>query len=155
MDLRFRYPKLLTFHADSAWDGKTGGTATMSQGRKIAFDAPETFGGMGKGICPDELFVSAILGCLNNTFLDFQRAFDIQLVLLNLQGKATVGFDGRGYIIKDITVSGEIVVEKGEMKIGERCLELMKEYCHLTRTIKNCIPVQFNIAVSEGEDTVR
>ena len=96
MHLEFRYPKLITFDAESVWDGKTGGTATISHGRKIIFDTPETFGGFGQGMCPDELFVSAILGCLNNTFLDFQRRFDIELVLMHLQGKATVKFDGTG-----------------------------------------------------------
>jgi organic hydroperoxide reductase OsmC/OhrA len=109
MRLKFKYPKLITFEAESVWDGKTGGRATISEGRKINFDTPETFGGMGQGMCPDELFVSAILGCLNNTFLDFQRRFQIQLVSMNLKGKATVEFDGIGYVITGITVYGEIV----------------------------------------------
>ena len=149
MDLKFRHPKMLTFDAESVWDGKTGGTATISHGRKINFDTPETFGGMGQGMCPDELFVSAILGCLNNTFLDFQRRFDIELVLMHLQGKASVKFDGTGYVITAITISGKIVVEEGELRTGKRCLELMKEHCHLTRTIKDCIPFHFDISVSE------
>lgn len=149
MHLKWRYPKLMTFDAESAWDGKTGGTATISEGQKIIFDTPETFGGLGQGMCPDELFVSSILGCLNNTFLDFQRRFDFQLVSMKLQGKATVKFDGTGYAVTGVTISGQIVVEKGELGIGKRCLELMKVYCHLTRTLQNCIPFQFDISVSE------
>lgn len=151
MRLKFRYPKLITFEAESVWDGKTGGRATISEGRKINFDTPETFGGMGQGMCPDELFVSAILGCLNNTFLDFQRRFQIQLVSMNLKGKAALEFDGTGYVITGITVYGEIVVEEGELRTGKRCVELMEKYCHLTRSIRNCIPIQFDVSVREGK----
>jgi organic hydroperoxide reductase OsmC/OhrA len=149
MDLKLKYPKLINFDAESVWDGKTGGTATISQGQEIHFDTPETFDGLGQGMCPDELFISAILGCMNNTFLDFQRRFEIQLVSLDLQGKATVEFDGAGYVITGITISGQIVVVEGELRTGKRCLELMKEYCHLTRSIKNCIPIQFDVSLSE------
>jgi organic hydroperoxide reductase OsmC/OhrA len=150
MRLKFRYPKLITFDSESVWDGKTGGSATISEGQQIHFDTPETFGGMGQGLCPDELFVSAILGCLNNTFLDFQRRFQIQLVSMNLKGKATVEFDGTGYVITGIAVDGQIVVEEGELRTGKRCVELMEKYCHLTRSIKNCIPIQFDVSHSIG-----
>ena len=108
MDLKLKYPKLINFEAESVWDGKTGGTATISQDQTIHLDTPETFGGLGQGMCPDELFVSALLGCLNNTFLDFQRRFEIQLVSLDLQGKTTVEFDGAGYLVSGITISGRI-----------------------------------------------
>ena len=153
MRLKSIYPKLITFDAESVWNGKTGGTATISEGHEIIFDTSQTFGGMGQGVCPDELFITAILGCLNNTFLDFQRRFDIQLVLVNLQGKATVEFHETGYLITGITISGKIVVEEGELRTGKRCLELMKEYCHLTRSIQNCIPIQFDVTVSEEKST--
>lgn len=149
MHLKFRYPKLITFGAECAWDGKTGGQATIGEGRKIHFDTPETFGGMGQGMCPDELFVSAILGCLNNTFLDVQSRFQIRLVSMNLKGKATVEFDGTGYVITRITVHGQIVVEEGELRTGKRCVELMEKYCHLTRSMSKCIPIQFDVSVRE------
>ena len=147
MHLTLKYPKHDTFEAESVWDGKTGGTAATGQGRKIVFDTPETYGGMGQGLCPDELFVSAILGCLNNTFLDFQRRFEIRVVSMKLQGKAAVKFDGKGYIITGVMISGQVVVEEDELETGKRCVELMKEYCHLTRTIKDFIPLQFDISV--------
>ncbi len=149
MPVKSKYPEQLEYHAQSTWDGKTGGTTTISDDRQIVYDTPTTYGGRGMGICPDEIFVSAVLGCLNNTFLDFQRRFELKLVSLDLKGKATAKFDGEGYTITGISISGEVVVGKDELETGERCIELMKEYCHLTRTIKTCIPIEYDFSIIE------
>jgi uncharacterized OsmC-like protein len=149
MRLKSKYPEKLEYHSSSVWDGHTGGTATVKNDRKIIFDTPETYGGRGEGICPDEIFVTAILGCLSNTFLDFQRKFEMDLKQLSLKGKATVIFDGNGYKITRVTVSGEVIVGEDEIGTGKRCVELMQEYCHLSRTIKDCIPFEYDISVRE------
>lgn len=149
MRLKPKYPEKTEYHSSSEWDGRTGGTATDSSGRKIVYDTPETFGGRGDGACPDEMFMSAILGCLNNTFLDFQRRFDMELKSLALQGIATAVFDGEGYLVTDVRISGEVIVGENELELGKRCLDLMKEYCHLTRTLKNCLSVEFDISIRE------
>lgn len=122
---------------------------TTSDDRTIVYDTPTTYGGRGEGVCPDELFVSAILGCLNNTFLDFQRRFEMVLISFTLDGTATAIFDGNGYKITGVTVSGEVVVGEDELETGQRCVELMEEYCHISRTIKDCIPFEFNVTVRE------
>ena len=149
MRLKSKYPEKLEYRASSVWDGQTGGTATVSGGHQIEYGTPTIFGGHGKGACPDELFVSSILGCLNNTFLDFQRKFEMVLKTFTLSGVATAIFDGQGYQITGMIVSGEVAVGEDELETGERCVELMKEYCHLTRTIKTCIPIEYNISVHE------
>jgi organic hydroperoxide reductase OsmC/OhrA len=150
MRLKSRYPELIEYHAQSDWDGKTGGTVTMTDDRQIVYDTPTTYGGRGEGVCPDEIFVSAVLGCLNNTFLDFQQRFEMELVSFKLKGKAAVRFDGEGYTITGVTISGEVVVGKDEHETGQRCVELMKQYCHLTRSIKACIPLEYDISVRES-----
>ncbi|MHA2360173.1 MAG: OsmC family protein [Candidatus Thorarchaeota archaeon] len=150
MRVKSKYPERMEHHAESVWDGKTGGLITATEDRQIVYDTPKTYGGRDEGICPDEIFVSAVLGCLNNTFLDFQRRFEMELVSLTLKGKATAKFDGEGYTIINISVSGEIVVGEDEKETGVRCVELMKEYCHLTRTIKACIPIDYDVSVREG-----
>jgi uncharacterized OsmC-like protein len=148
--VKSRYPEKIEYHASTEWDGKTGGTATTTGDRTIVFDTPKTYGGRGEGVCPDELFVSSVLGCLNNTFLDFQRRFEMELVSLQLSGSATAIFDGTGYRITGVSVSGEVVVGEDELEVGERCVELMIEYCHLTRTIKDCIPFEYDVSVKEA-----
>jgi organic hydroperoxide reductase OsmC/OhrA len=149
MPVKSRYPEKIEYTAESMWDGKTGGVATTSDNHKVTYDTPKTYGGRGQGVCPDELFVSAILGCLNNTFLDFQRRFEMSLIDMNLKGSATAVFDGSGYKITGVSVTGTVVVDEDELETGERCVQLMKEYCHLTRSIQECIPVQFDVSVSE------
>lgn len=149
MKLKSKYPEQMEYHASSVWDGRTGGTATVSNNHKIVYGTPKIFGGHGEGACPDELFVSSILGCLNNTFLDFQRKFEMDLKALSFKGLATAIFDGEGYTITGVTVSGEVIVGEDELETGMRCVELMKEYCHLTRTIKNSIPFEYDISVRE------
>ena len=150
MRLKTRYPEVIVYKAKSDWDGKTGGTATVSEGRTMVFDTPETYGGDGNGICPDEMFVSAVLGCLNNTFLDFQRRFELELVSMHLEGTATAKFDDEGYQITQVEVSGEIVVGADELETGKRCAVLMTKFCHLTRSIKDCIPITYAVNVREA-----
>lgn len=149
MPIKSKYPTKIEYRSTSDWDGKTGGIATVSNNCKVAYDTPETYGGRGDGICPDELFVSAILGCLNNTFLDFQRRFELALKKLTLSGIATALFDGTGYKIVGIDISGEVIVGEDELETGKRCVELMKEYCHITRTIKDRLPFKYDISIRE------
>jgi organic hydroperoxide reductase OsmC/OhrA len=149
MKLRPKYPKSLEYTARSSWDGLTGCTAYVTDNRKVVIDTPSTYGGKGDGICPDELFVASVLGCLNNTFLDFQRRFEMQLVAIDLSGKAIGEFDGEGYKITGVSIWGEIVVGEDELEAGERCLHLMKKFCHLTRTINGCIPIDYDVSVRE------
>jgi len=149
MRLKSKYPETMEYRSSSEWDGETGGIATVSNDHKIVYGTPKIFGGQGKGSCPDELFVSAVLGCLNNTFLDFQRKFEMELKIFTLKGVTTALFDGEKYKITGMLVSGEVIVGEDELETGERCVELMKEYCHLTRTIKDCLPIHYDISVRE------
>ena len=150
MSVHSRYPEQIVYRAKTKWDGQTGGTATSNEGHEIIFDTPKTYGGYGNGICPDEMFVSSILGCLQNTFLDFQRRFDLELVSFELDGTATSVFDKEGYSLTGLKVTGSVVVSKDEFDIGERCIALMKKFCHITRTIKDCLPVEYDISLSES-----
>jgi organic hydroperoxide reductase OsmC/OhrA len=149
MRVKSKYPESVEYQAESVWDGKTGGIITASDDRQIVYDTPKTYAGRGEGICPDEIFVSAVLGCLNNTFIDFQRRFEMELVSFKLSGKATVLFDGEGYKITGFSVTGDVVVGEDELETGQRCVELMKQYCHLTRTVIDCIPFEYDISVHE------
>lgn len=150
MRVKSRYPETIEYQADSVWDGKTGCKTTTSEGRSVVFDTPTAYGGAGDGFCPDEIFVSAVLACLNNTFLDFQRKFEMELMSLKLTGKASVNFDNEGYRIMGIAVSGEVIVGEDELETGERCVELMKKFCHLTRSFSDSIPVTLDVNVREA-----
>ena len=118
----------------------------------MVLDTPKTYGGQGQGLCPDELFVTSVVGCLNNTFLDFQRRFKLELVSLQLEAKASVDFDSEGYRITHVKVTGEVVVAPDELDVAERCVELMKKYCHIYRTMSKCVPFAFDISIREIQE---
>ncbi|MHA1772291.1 MAG: OsmC family protein [Candidatus Thorarchaeota archaeon] len=149
MRLKTKYPEFQQYRSQTDWDGATGAIATTGDGHTLKLDTPTIYGGHGNGLCPDETFTTAVLGCLNDTFLDFQRRFEMELISLHLEGTTDVKFDGQGYMITGIKVKGEIVVGQDELDVGKRCAELMTEYCHLYRTIKDCIPFEFDISVRE------
>ncbi len=151
MPLKTKFPEHMRYECESNWDGKTGGIAKTSHERSIVYDTPHIYGGQGAGICPDEMFVAAVLACLNNTFLDFQRRFELDLRSFHLRGVADSYFREGGYKITEISVTGEVIVGRGELDTGRRCVELMKEYCHLTRSIEDCIPVKVEVSVRETD----
>lgn len=148
MRKKARYPEEMEYIATSKWDGKTGGIAGLRES-ELVFDTPKTYGGRGQGLCPYRLFIAGVLGCLNNTFLDVKRRSDLDLISFDLKGKVTVKFDGDGYSITDFQISGEVVVADGEIEFGERCVEIARTFCPLTRSMKDCIPFEYSISVKE------
>jgi len=146
--MKVRYPNEMEYIATTKWDGKTGGIATLKEAELI-FDTPETYGGRGQGLCPYRLFIVGVLGCLNNTFLDAKRRSDLDLVSFDFRGKVNVKFDGEGYSLTGFQVSGTVVVADGEIELGERCIDIAKKFCPLTKSMKDCIPFEYEIIVKE------
>ena len=149
---RPKYPKKIEYISSAVWDGKTGGTATVSDDRTIFYDTPTLYGGNGQGICPDELFVTAVLGCLMNTLLDFQRKTLFELISMKLGGNAIAEFDSEGYKITGMKITGELLVEADDVGFAERAIILMRKYCHLTRSIKDCIPIEYDVKIIPHEE---
>ncbi len=148
MKVRKKYPETMEYVTGTEWDGKTGGIAKLKES-ELVFDTPEVYGGRGQGLCPYRLFLSGILGCLNNTLLDIKRRSTLDLHGFSLQAKLTVQFDGEGYSITKLHISGKLEVAESEFYLGKRCLELVKKYCPLTRSTKECIPIEYDIDIEE------
>ncbi|MBD3159952.1 MAG: hypothetical protein GF309_14315 [Candidatus Lokiarchaeota archaeon] len=148
MKIRKKYPETMEYVTATEWDGKTGGTAKLKESELI-FDTPKVYGGRGEGLCPYRLFLSGILGCLNNTLLDVKRRSNLDMFGFALEAKLTVKFDGEGYSISKLRISGKLEVAKSELYLGQRCLELAKKYCPLTRSTKDCVPIEYDIEIEE------
>ncbi|TXT57780.1 MAG: hypothetical protein BAJATHORv1_10487 [Candidatus Thorarchaeota archaeon] len=146
MKVKSKYPEKMEYIAHTEWDGKTGGTAFLRNG-ELVFDTPEIYGGREQGLCPYRLFIAGVLGCINNTFLDIQRMANLELVSFKLQGKLLVQFDGSGYSVSKFEITGEVVVPEDDLYLGERCIEQAKKYCPLTRSTKDCIPIEYDIKI--------
>jgi len=133
------------FRANLVWDGETGGAVNISEFPMLKLDTPAKFGGKGRYPCPDELFISAIGGCLLTTFLYFKKKLDVHLNELQISVNGTLEMAGPdGYRICGIDAKINVgTIEKEKAKV-KKCIELTKKYCHITRALEKVIPIRIS-----------
>jgi len=143
-----RNPKHLKYQIQLLWDGKSGGEADF-KGSTLRLDTPVEFGGGGRYPCPDELFFSAVGGCLLTTFLYFQRKLNFCLEGLQVTIRGDVDLVGpEGYRITRIKALLHIkTIEEEEAKARE-CAALTRDFCHITRTLGKAIPTEISAEVT-------
>jgi organic hydroperoxide reductase OsmC/OhrA len=133
----------IEFKVDLSWDGKSGGEIAFGKGTKLRIDIPKEFGGEGKNLCPDDLFFSAIGGCLLTTFLYMKKKLNFNLkdlriiVVGDVQSKGPEGFRVAG---ARVNLSVETDAE-GETE-ARKCLEMTEKFCHITRSLEKAIPIR-------------
>ncbi|MFX0195458.1 MAG: OsmC family protein [Candidatus Hodarchaeota archaeon] len=150
MSFRLKYPKNLEFQINAKWDGQLGGIVEAKQGYHLKFDIPHTFGGPGQAFCPDELFLASIAGCLLNTFLHFQERIELEMKAFLIQVGAEVEFERDKYRIIKIKVDGTLTIKEGNEDLGTKCLQLAKDYCHISRSLTPCIPIEYHIGIESA-----
>ncbi|MEM3065997.1 MAG: hypothetical protein QXI81_01505, partial [Nitrososphaerota archaeon] len=81
-------PSSLIFNVRLNWDHSTGAEA-FTKGGSIRLDMPKDFGGLGRYPCPDEVFLSALGGCMITTFVYFQRRLGAKIdgIEVNIDGE--------------------------------------------------------------------
>ena len=125
------------------WDGESGGDATFNNDYSLKIDTPIKHGGLGRGLCPDELFFASIAGCLTTTFLFFKRKLRLKINGLEISVNGEIDSRGsRGYFIGHIRAVMRIKVNNGDEERAQRCSDLAKEYCHITRSIEGSLPIE-------------
>ncbi len=140
-------PKEYRCSASITWDGATGGKA-KARTFEVEFDTPKEFQGLDRSFCPDELLLSAIGGCLINTFLSFKRRFKLEVKSIEAHVKCEVKIgEGGGYRINSIEADLRAYTTKEEYLRVLRYLELARESCHITRSIDRCIPIEVRLEV--------
>jgi len=142
-----RNPKHLKYQIKLSWDGKSGGEVDF-KGSTLRLDTPVDFGGGGRYPCPDELFFSAVGGCLLTTFLYFQRK--LSLCLEGLQ--VTIGGDvelvgPEGYRITRIKALLHVQTIEEEKAKAKECAALTRDFCNITRTLERAIPTEISAEV--------
>ena len=137
----------MEFQVDTKWDGKLGGLIETEWGYSLEFDIPTTFGGPGKAFCPDELFVASVAGCLMNTFLHFRERLELEMEAFSLLARVEVEFERGRYQITKLQVEGTLIVRTGNEERGEECLRLAKDYCHISRALASCVPIEYQIRI--------
>lgn len=137
----------LRFRVQLLWDGETGAESKTSKGT-IQMDMPEEFGGLGRSPCPDEVFLSAIGGCLITTFLFFKRRFNAYIKDLSVNVDGDVAFINGTYRITKVTAKLRISTIESERERAERCGRLAVKYCHITNSIKPAIDVEVTYEIN-------
>ena len=131
------------FEVKLSWDGESGGRVILNKDDSLKIDTPIKYSGLGRGLCPVELFFSSIAGCLTTTVLFFKRKMRLEFNGLNISVKGEMNSQGsKGYFIGSIRAIMRIEVNDGDEKKAEICSELAKEYCPLTRSIEGSLPLE-------------
>ncbi len=140
-------PENLKYEIRLVWDGKSGGTVNLKDST-LRLDTPVEFGGGGRYPCPDELFFSALGGCLLTTFLYFKRKLRLHLQDLQISIKGNVDFIGpEGYQVTGINALLQVKTTKGENRKLRDCVELTRDYCHLTQALEKSIPIEISAEI--------
>lgn len=135
--------KKLKFEVTLSWDPEKGGKAQIGTFPPMEFDTPLEFGGESRYPCPDEIFFSAVGGCLITTFLYFKKRLKLDLRGIQVTVQGTVAPVGpKGYRIKGIEAFVNVEADEKERSKAEKCAKLAIEYCHITRSLEDGIPVE-------------
>ena len=144
-------PNKLEYQVKLLWDGKSGGKVDFRNYPTLKLDTPKEFGGRGLYPCPDELFFSAVGGCLLTTFLHFRRKLDLYLEEFRISIKGNVDLSGSGgYSITRIKAVMYVKTTKNEEVKAKKCIELTKDFCHITRTLEKAFPIEISIEITSN-----
>jgi len=143
--------KVVEFHVDLEWDGESGGRGATSLSHTVVVDTAKAFGGKGRHLCPDELLLSSAGGCMLTTFLYFKERLKLPLKALRVKVDSRIELTPKGYEIKGININMHIQVEEGWEAEAERCAELTKRYCHITRMLEKAVPIVVKFQTSAGK----
>jgi organic hydroperoxide reductase OsmC/OhrA len=141
------YPGKMNYKAEAVWDGLTGGNVAVGE-YTVNFDTPVEYGGQGSAPCPDQLLLSAIGGCLLNTFLSFRSRLGAETRFVKVQTACRVELrNPDGYRLTHISVTIRVTPEEGDEDRNRKCAELARDYCHITKSIEPAVPVDVEIVV--------
>jgi uncharacterized OsmC-like protein len=132
----------LRFQANLVWDGESGGEVRAGKFQGLKLDMPIEFGGNGRYPCPDELFLSAVAGCLLTTFLYFRKRLKVDVTGFRISISATLHGGLEGYRLADMEATIFAEAKKSNEPEVKRCIELAKQYCHLTRTLEKAVSIR-------------
>ena len=143
-----RFKKNLRYQVKVRWDGESGGFVECENCGDLKVDIPREFSGLGRSPCPDQLFLASIGGCLLTTLLHFKERFNLDIVDVNILVSEDITLSrSEGYRIRSIKAAMRVKADPRSTHIVKRCAELAKDYCHITRSIEACTPLDVSVEV--------
>ena len=142
-----RFKDRLEYGVDILWDGSTGGLVSCD-GRGFRVDTPAEWGGGSRGPCPDELFLASLGGRLLTTFLHFARRLGVTPGDVRISTSMEIALGGvEGYRIQGVRAEIWVEAEEEVLERVRRCVELAVNYCHITRSLEEAIPLEVDVRV--------
>ena len=145
-----RLKEKLHYHAHSAWDKETGGSADTGNFH-VPFDMPEEYGGKEIAPCPDQLFLAGITGCLMNTFLFYKNELGAETLDIKVDADAEITLmTPHGYRMTGIDIRIDVRSDEENHELNRKCAENARDFCHITKSIEASIPTKVDIKIHEN-----
>jgi uncharacterized OsmC-like protein len=142
-----RLKKKLHYEASAKWDKETGGTVDVD-GFNVTFDTPRDHGGNETAPCPDQLFLASLTGCLVNTFLYYKTHLGAETRDLKVNAEAEIELTNPlGYRMTGIIFEIHVWSDEENNDLNVICAERARDYCHLTKSIEQAIPIKIEITI--------
>ena len=140
--------KNIRFRTRLSWDGQSGAEISIGNLPHLKLDMPIRFGGRGRYPCPDELFLSSVAGCLLTTFLYFKRKLEVNVRSFDVSATERLVASSEGYRIAEVRATMYAKVKRSDEVKLRRCLQLAKEYCHITRSLERSFSIRITQKVN-------
>ena len=139
----------LDYNVKLSWDGETGASVECDNCGNLRIDMPKEFSGNSRSTCPDQMFLASLGGCLLTTFLHFAKRLhlEVQDVNISVGGKVSLRKDV-GYRVGPVEAIIRVMTHAEDVELAEKCSELARDYCHITRSIEDSVRVDVFIEVS-------
>ena len=113
---------------------------------QMEIGAAVEFGGNGKNLNPEEMFVAAINSCLMNTFFYFTQKYKIEILSYTSQaeGRLEKQSDGFRFINVEVRAKVQLSDDKFAAQIQEAG-HLAEKYCLVSRSV--ACPVDYKIDI--------
>ncbi len=113
---------------------------------QMEIGAAVEFGGNGKNLNPEEMFVAAINSCLMNTFFYFTQKYSIEILSYNSQASGRLEKQSDGFRFTGVEVRAKIEIsdDSNSEKVQEAG-KLAEKYCLVSRSV--ACPVDYELEI--------
>jgi len=145
-----RFEENLKYQVEIDWDGRSGGRVECENCGDLTLDTPREFSGLGRGPCPDQLFLAAVGGCLLTTFLHFRNRLKVDVEGVKITASTELALrQPEGYRIRCVKATMRVEAGEEDVDLARRCAELARDYCHITRSIEGSVPLEVSVEVAQ------
>jgi uncharacterized OsmC-like protein len=118
----------------------------------LFMDEPPSMGGSGKGPNAARMIVAGVANCLSASlaFCLTKSRVDLRALKVRCHGELTRNERGRLRLTR-IRIEPVVDAPEGDIKKLERCLGMFEDFCIVTESVRNGIPVDINV-FRVGED---